>query len=345
MHRFMQKKYWRIGFFLVFVPLVLGFLLYRVRIVLLPFIMAVLVAYLLNPPVVWLEGKRVPRIPAILIVYTCLAVFIVLVVIYGIPAVIDELDHLGQAIPKLIHTVQSFSDTVQFRYSRFALPDSVRQVVDEKLAGLENELLEVARKAAGSIIALFSYVFSLVIAPVFAYYILKDLENIKKGVVNFIPRAWRSDILAILRDVDEIVGKYIRGNLTVASIVGLLTGLGMYLIGVDFALIIGFIAGVADLIPYFGPVIGAVPAIALALLESRTLALYALLVIMAVQWLEGSVINPKVLGDSLAMHPLVIIFVLLAGGELYGILGMLTAVPLVAIARVVVRYVYLKLID
>lgn len=341
----MQKKYYRIAFFLIFVPVVLGYLFYRVRIVLLPFIMAVLVAYLLNPAVNWLERKKISRIPAILIVYCCLAVIVILVFIYGIPTMVGELDQLGQAIPKLIHTVQGFSDTVQFRYTHYALPDSVRQVVDEKLLGLENELLEVARRATGSIGALFSYVLSLLIAPIFAFYILKDLENIKKSVVTFIPKAWRSDTLAILRDVDEIVGKYIRGNLTVAFIVGLLTGLGMYLVGVDFALIIGFIAGVADLIPYFGPTIGAVPAIALALLESRTLALYALLVVIAVQWLEGSVINPKVLGDSLAMHPLVIIFILLAGGELFGILGMLTAVPLVAIVRVVLRYVYLKLVD
>lgn len=345
MHRLIQKKYFRIGFFLIFLPVVLGYILYRVRIVLLPFIMAVLVAYLLNPPVAWLERKKIPRLAAILLVYVSLAIFLSIVLVYGVPAVMDELEQLGQAIPMLIHTLQEFNDKIQLRYSHYALPEGIRQVVDEKLTGLENELLEVARRTAGSIIAMFSYVFSLFIAPVFAFYILKDLENIKKSVTNFIPKAWRSDILAILRDVDEIVGKYIRGNLTVAFIVGMLTGLGMYLIGVDFALIIGFIAGLADLIPYFGPVIGAIPAVALALLKSKSLALYAILVILAVQWLEGSFINPKVLGASLSLHPLLIIFVLLAGGELYGIIGMLTAVPVVAIARVVLRYIYLKLVD
>ncbi|MFZ5639624.1 MAG: AI-2E family transporter [Bacillota bacterium] len=345
MQRLLQKKYLRIGFFLVFVPVVTGYLLYRVRIVLLPFFMAVLVAYLLNPPVYWLERKKIPRLPAIILVYAAISVAVAAIVIYGIPAVMDELDQLAGAIPKLIRTTQDFADKIQSRYTRYALPENIRQVLDEKLAGLENMLLILTRKAAGSIIIMFSYLFSLLIAPVFAFYILKDLDNINKGMINFIPKAWRSDILAIFRDVDEIVAKYIRGNLTVAFIVGLLTGLGMYIIGLDFAFTIGFVAGLADLIPYFGPVIAAVPAVSLASLESRTLALYALLVILVVQQLENSIISPKILGESLGLHPLLVIFVLLAGGELYGIIGMLTAVPIVAIVRVILRYIYLKLVD
>jgi len=345
MHRLMQKKYLRIGFFLVFLPIVTGYLLYRVRIVLLPFLMAVLLAYILNPAVVWLEGKKIPRMAAIILVYAGISIAAAVVVVFGIPAVMDELNQLGRAIPKLTGAIEHIGDTVESRYSRFALPESIRRVVDEKLAGLEDVLLEWVRRGAGGMIALFSYLFSLLIAPVFAFYILKDLENIKKGLTNFIPKAWRSDILAIIRDVDEIIGKYLRGNINVAIIVGSLTGLGMYLIGVDFAFIIGFVAGLADLIPYFGPVIGAVPAIAFALLDSKVKALYALLVILVVQQLENSVISPKVLGESLGLHPLLVIFVLLAGGQLYGIVGMLVAVPVVAIIRVVLKYIYLKLVD
>ncbi|TLM99047.1 AI-2E family transporter, partial [bacterium] len=157
MHRLLSKKYFRIAFFLVLVPLVAGYFLYRVRIVLLPFFMAVLVAYLLNPPVLWLERKKIPRLPAIVLVYAGLSLAAAAIVIYGIPAVMDELDQLVRAIPKLISITQEFTDKIQSRYTRFALPESVRQVLDEKLTGLENLLLVVARKAAGSIIALFSY--------------------------------------------------------------------------------------------------------------------------------------------------------------------------------------------
>lgn len=345
MHRLLRKKNLRIGFFLVFLPLLLGYFLYRVHIVLLPFLLAMLLAYIFNPPVVWLERQKIPRTPAIIIVYAGISLFMAILVIYGIPAVMDELNQLGRAIPELTRAMQNTGDTLESRYSRFALPESIRQVVDEKIADLENALVEIVRRSTGGIITLFSYIFSLLIAPVFAFYILKDLENIKKGLVNFIPRTWRSDTLAIFRDIDEIIGKYLRGNITVAVIVGFLTGLGMYLIGLEFAFIIGFIAGLADLVPYFGPVIGAIPAIALALLESKTMALYALLVILIVQQLENSIISPKVLGDSLGLHPLLIIFVLLAGGQLYGIIGMLLAVPVTAITRVVLKYVYLKLVD
>jgi len=139
--------------------------------------------------------------------------------------------------------------------------------------------------------------------------------------------------------------KFIRGHLLVASMVGVLTSLGLALVGVKFYLLLGIIAGIADLIPYFGPIIGAIPAVGLALLNSSQQALYVLLVMVVVQQVENNLLSPKILGDSVGLHPVVVIFVLLAGGHLFGILGMLLAVPLTAILRILVNYLYTLLVS
>jgi len=119
----------------------------------------------------------------------------------------------------------------------------------------------------------------------------------------------------------------------------------MYLIGLDFALIIGLIAGVGELVPFLGPILAAIPALSLALLVSRETAIYAAVVILIVQQLENAVISPKILGESMGLHPLTVIFAIMAGGELYGLLGILLAVPIAATLKVILRYIYLKLVD
>ena len=194
-------------------------------------------------------------------------------------------------------------------------------------------------------ITVFSYLLGLVIAPVFAFYILKEIEQIKESFIMTIPRKYRSDVLALGRDLDEIISGYLKGHLLISVIVGVLTGLGMLLIGHEFALIIGLIAGVAELVPYLGPFITAVPAVALALQTSEKTALYAVIVILVVQQLENAVISPKIFGKRIGLHPLVVIFSLLAGAEMFGFLGIILAVPVAGTIKVILRYIYLKLVE
>ncbi len=331
--------------FLIMVSIAGLYFLYRVRIVLIPFIFAFFIAYLLNPLVQFIGNKKVPRSLAILLVYLAVFGLSALVVIYGLPHIIEEFNRLGQAIPDLTGEMKKIMAYVEKRYSKSALPEGVKQVFDERIKHLEEILLGTVRAATTSLLKSFSYLLSLVIAPVFAFYMLKDIERIKESFTLTIPRKYRSDVLAIGRDLNEIMSGFFRGHLLILIITGALTGLGMYLIGLDFAFIIGIIAGVAELVPYLGPFITAVPAVALALLISRKTAVFAVIVILIVQQLENSVITPKILGKNMGLHPLVVIFTLLAGGELYGFIGILLAVPAAAAIKVILRYIYLKLVD
>jgi len=338
-----EKRTYRLAL-LVVVPLLGIYFIYLVRGILLPFVLAFLVAYLLKPIISFLERRGITRLLAICVVYLSMLGLAAGLAFYGLPRLIAELNQLGEAIPSYTRQVQELNNTLQRRYSNFALPDSVRVVIDERIAFGEKGILKFVDKSVGSLLGLFSHLFSFLLAPVLGFYILKDAEGISKKFEGSIPTRYRADVLALVRDVDQVVRSFIRGHLTVSFLVGVLTWLGMTLIGMPFALIIGIIAGISDLIPFFGPFIGAVPAVAIGLLQSWELAGYALLVIFVVQQLESNVISPKILGDSLGLHPLVIIFVLLAGGQLYGVVGMLVAVPLAASVKVIGRYVFLKLV-
>lgn len=157
-----------------------------------------------------------------------------------------------------------------------------------------------------------------------------------------IPLSKRSELLQLWEEIDEVLINFIIGNLTVALLVGSCTAFGLAMIGMDFPLLLGIITGITNIIPYFGPVIGGIPAVLLALLKSQKLAFYVIIVIVVVQQLESNFISPKVLGKSVGLHPLIVIFILLAGGELGGIVGMLIAVPLTAVLKIIVTYLFAK---
>lgn len=331
--------------FLIAVSIAGLYFLYRVRIILIPFVFAFFLAYLLNPPVQYIEKRKVPKGVAILIVYLVVFVLLVFLTVIVVPHIFTELNQLGTAIPKLIKEIQGIMAQAEKKYSRFALPEGIKQVIDERIRQFEAFLIDKVRAGTTALVNTVSYLVGLVISPVFAFYILKDIERIKESFTMTIPRKYRSDVLALGRDLDEIISGFLRGNLLISLIVGLLTGTGMYLIGLDFAFTVGLIAGVAELVPYLGPFISAIPAVALALLVSKKLAMYAVIVILIIQQLENAVLSPKILGKNLGLHPLVVIFSLLAGGELYGFVGILLAVPAAAVMKVILRYIYLKLVD
>lgn len=317
-------------------------LLYQIRGIIIPFVLAVLLAYILLPPVEFLVKRRVPINLAIILVYLMGTGGVMILILYIFPGIFSELNRFALDIPEYARSIQGNIREWQENYSRFNIPDSVRQIVDEMIVSLEEKMIEILRSSAALVVGIFSYTFSLIILPILTYYFLKDHEIITKKMVAFLPPKYREELLNLWAMINVVLRKFIYGHLTVALIVGILTGIGLALVGVDYAVTLGFIAGVADIVPYFGPIIGAVPAVCLALLQSKKLALYTALVMFIVQQIESSIISPKIISGSVGLHPLIIIFVLLLGGYLFGIWGMLAAVPITAVLRILINYLYQK---
>jgi len=316
----------------------MGYFIYLLRGIFLSLILAVVITYLLYPLVRAVEKKGVSRTSAIFIVYAAMSFIIAGLLLYGMPYIIVQLYRVAEAVPNYAAQVQEFTASLQSEYARAGIPDTLRRIIDERIGWLESILVDQAERVVETLLGLAGYVFNIILAPVFAFYLLKDIELFTDSTVSFIPPQNRTDVLALGSEISKIVDSFVRGYLLVSLIVGLLTGLALTVLNMEFALMLGIFAGLTNLIPYFGPLIGAIPAIALALLVSKWMVLKVAIVYLVIQQIESAIIGPRVIGKRVGLHPLFVILVLLAGIQLYGLTGLILSVPLAAILRVLFRF-------
>jgi len=338
-----SKKNIRVLLILI-IMMVFGYCLWLVRSGLYPFVIGLLLAYLLNPGVVYIEKKGVKRIWAIIIIYVFLFGVGSTVCTKFIPLILKELENFAKEIPNMAAIGQQMLESFQNQYQNSSLPFSMRVAFDKALISIEMELQTFTTAIVEGIINSVSYFIGIVISPVLAFYLLHDWYEIKEKLLLFLPGKWRHEIISVVRDVDKVLNGIIRGQLMIALTVGILVSTGLYILNVKFALLIGLLAGVLDIIPYFGAIIGATPAVTLALLESPILAIKVGLLFIIIHQLEGTVIGPKILGESVGLHPLSVIFFVFVGGEIGGLAGMLLGVPLAAIIKVILCHLYKLLV-
>lgn len=343
----MDKKKNKIIRLLVLLSLLLVSTYFLIRIfpIFTPFFIAFILAYLLDPLVDYLEKKGINRTGAILLIYLTLIGIISTSVVYGLPKIISELNTFADTIPHYTKQVQGYIKAFQKNYSRVDIPESIRVITDDTIKQVENYLIQIAQSAAQSFVYFFTKIFDIILAPILAFYLLKDFDYFKELLLNLLPASHKKDLLLLGQQMDKVLKSFLRGHLIVALIVGGLTALGLTLIGMEFALVLGLIAGIFNIIPYFGALFGTIPAVLLASLQSKKMALYVLLIMIIIQQLEGNVISPKILGKSLGLHPMLIIFALLAGGHLFGVLGMILAVPFTGILKILLSFILKKTME
>lgn len=340
----MKKERWR-WVFLITVILLSMFLIFSVRSILSPFVLAFILAYLLDPVVDALGRRRIGRRLSIALVFIGILLFIGLTIFIIIPKLYIELSKLTQVLPGTLQSLEVVMQDFRANFKATGLPNQVVEVLDEHLGEGESFLIHWLEEALDNLPKYLASMGLFVLSPVIAIYLLADWKRLQVGFLRIVPQRKRVAWQRVIQDISHIVRSFIRGNLIVAIIVGILCGVGVKLVGMDYALLIGVICGVFDLIPYFGPIIGAIPSVLLGLVESPIMAVKVAIVILIVQQLESSIISPKLMGDSVGLHPLWIIFALLAGGEIAGFWGMLFSVPFAAVLRVVIRHIYFWLVS
>lgn len=329
---------------LVAAVIVTVYFIWSVRSGLYPFIIALFLAYLLNPAVCYLENKGLRRTAAILALYILVFSAMIFVGARGIPLIIRELENFGRELPFMVAKGEELIQFVQSQYQNSVLPYSLRVAIDNALLAVQNDIQQFIADVVNALIGLVSHSIGLVITPILAFYLLHDWYEIKEKLLQMIPMRWHTECILTFREIDKVLSGVIRGQLTVALIVGILVTIGLEILGVRYALLIGIVAGILDIIPYFGAFIGATPAVTLALLSSPWLALKVVLLFFAIHQLEGSIIGPQIMGDNVGLHPLSVIFFLFIGGELGGIPGMLLGVPIAAVGKVFIRHMIRMLI-
>ncbi|MDQ2965013.1 MAG: AI-2E family transporter [Chloroflexota bacterium] len=330
----------------LFAAIVVAFLLYQGREALSPFVVGLLLVYLLDPPVEWLNRHGIPRWLAILIVFVVAVFVIVQSLSFMLRPLFEQIRSFADDLPGLLGGLDQF-------YRSVDLPPAIRQAADEWLAGLAERggvgigvLLPVVNVTAGFVSSIFGYL----IIPVWAFYLLKDRRQLTAGIDRSVPSEWRADVWAISRIVERVFSQWVRAQIFLGLTVGVATFVGLLILNaaVDpifgrFALLLAVIAGVFELLPIIGPILAAIPAVLLALTAGPQAALAALVLYLLVQQVENNLLVPKIQGNAVELHPSAVMFSLVVGGAIAGLLGAILALPVTAAGRNVFRYVFRRL--
>lgn len=304
--------------------------------VLLPFVIASFIAYILHPLVEWIYHQRIHKAIAILLIY----VLFLSSTSYGIyllyPRVLEQLNELHDQLPTYIHMYEQFMQDIDDSAASF--PEPIHSSIDQLVMKMERSVEQSIERTIGGLTKLFDFVFILMLIPVLVFYYLKDFTDIKIFMRQMIPGKHRKMIKGLVETIDDRFGKYIRGQFLVSAFITIASLIAYKWIGIDFALLLAIVMGIANFIPYFGPIIGAVPAIVITLTTSVQLVWLVIGSIVVIQLLENNLLSPYILGKSVRLHPIVIIFALVVGSKLFGIIGMMLAVPLLSIIVACVHY-------
>lgn len=301
-----------------------------------PFIIAGFITYLLHPIIEKLHKSGVPRPLAIFIIYLFFFGGVGYGLYKGIPLFIEQLKDLSEHLPEFTQMYRGWVAEVHNQTS--SLPNGVHERIEYGINKLEATLEAGLTSIMSSFKGILNYIILFVTIPFIVFYMLKDFRLIEKSAAFLTPSKWHESGKRFLHDVDESLGNYIRGQLFVCLIIGTLAALTLWLFKVPYPLLLGIIIGLTNVIPYFGPIIGAVPAAIIAATISVKLVLIVLAVIFALQFLEGNVLSPLIVGKTLHIHPLFIMLSLLIGGEVGGIIGLILAVPILAVLKVTILH-------
>ena len=331
------------------------YIIYELRSLIYMMLFASIIAYALSPIVGRMEDAGINRTLGIIVITTLITGGIVALLLFVIPTILREIAEFFQGFPTYFEQGRALLISLWERFFGESFPSNVQSFLDT-IAPSSATLKSIASKAikplgtllAGAftgVVGFIVWIVGLAIAPVVIFYLLRDFERIVDGAVALIPVSRKETVVSLFKEINETLGNLIRGQLLVALILSIFYSAGFYFIGVPYAVLLGFISGSANIIPYFSLVVGLIPAIVVASIHFANWVepLYVVLLFAVVQTLEGFVLTPKIVGKKVGLHPLLIILALLVGASLGGIVGVLLAVPTAAVLKVVVTHFHRKL--
>lgn len=327
-----------------------GWLLYLLQPVLTPFLLAALFAYLGDPLADRLE-RRMPRGLAVTVVFVILSLLILSMLLVLLPMLERQAAALVQKLPAYLdglrasllpwlrQTLGIEIDGVEFT----ALLDSVKQNW-QAAGGLAARMLTGVSRSG---LAVAAVMMNLVLVPVLTFYLLRDWDVLMQHVRDLLPRRHRSLVLQLAGEADEVLGAFLRGQLLVMLALGVVYAVGLSLVGLDLALLIGLLAGAVSFVPYLGFIIGVAVSLIAALMQfgEPSQALWVLAPFVVGQALESVLLTPWLVGDRIGLHPVAVIFAVMAGGQLFGFLGVLLALPAAAVVMVLLRHVHRRYLE
>ncbi|WP_211748355.1 AI-2E family transporter [Paenibacillus sp. Marseille-Q4541] len=315
------------------------------RTIVLPIVLTGVVYYLLNPLVDLLERRGLKRVYSILVLYLLIAAIITIVVLAVIPVV-------RQQVNDLIHNFPTYYANVVLQFEQLIGSEYLTQIQAAINVNFDDMIKDLSKQASSILDTTFSgiggflgilteTVLTIVTVPFILFYLLKDGKKLPKYLLSFLPTNMRPGTTRILSESNHQISSYIRGQIIVSFCIGVLLYIGYVIIGLDYALILATIASFTSIVPYLGPAIAITPALIVAAFTSPIMLLKMIAVWTIVQLVEGKFISPQIMGKSLKVHPITIIFVILTAGNLFGVVGILLAVPGYAVLKVLCTHLFL----
>lgn len=305
--------------------------------VLTPLILSLVLSILLNPLVVAIERRGLGRTPAVILVLASLFLALAALLAVLAPVITRELRPLSalaqNETPATL--LEKFKVLLRENVPWLKNPGIIAQV--QKLA--ENFINSLFQRSVSLLPGLVPVAIALVLIPFMTFFLLKDGRRIKKSFIAMLPNRYFEMAVGLLHKIDRQVGNYIRGQLLVSLCVGVLAAAALAILRVPYFLLIGVVAGLANMIPYFGPIVGGIPAVILNVVAKGRLgaALPVIAAFLMIRLIDDTLLSPNILGHSLHIHPLLVILVIFIGGEMFGVMGLLLCIPVTGVIKVIIQ--------
>lgn len=312
--------------------------------ILMPFVIALLMYYLFNPFVNYLEKKKIKRVYGVGLLFLLVIGILVVGVGAVFPFLQDQITSFVETFPdfidSIVMTVTGWIETLPFggEIESFieegesfiaSIPDNLDQYLTDGFSGLSTVMAGVT-----------NVVVTVITFPIILFFLLKDEKRFFNAVLGIVPPKWRESLIRVSSEINLQVGAYVKGQLIIASSIAVMLFIGFTIIGLEYNGVLAIIAGFTSIIPYLGPTLAFIPALVIALMDSWWMVVQLLIVWAVVQFVDGNLIEPNVMGKQLNVHPLTIIIVLLVMGDLIGLFGLIFGVPIYAILKVIVVHFF-----
>lgn len=335
--------------------LILGFLLFGLIFILFKYkiifetintlLFGIVISYIINPMVKYFENKGLKRAYAILIIYLIVLLLVILLGMIVVPQTIQQTKKLIISLPEFFRDI--FVKLTDINNKIFKQYPTVSQIMYktiqqlyQRLGNVQNYIMDAISKTGYFTSNIFSNILKLILIPVVTFYMLLDKEKCIDFIMELIPENNKTKFVDVCKDIDMAYSEFIRGRVIMAIFVGVLTTIFLLIMKVDFAIVIGILTTVGDIIPYIGPFIAVLPAFLIAFLTSPIKAIIVVIGFGLIQWVENNILAPKLLGTKVGLNPLMIIVSLIIGGGIFGVVGMILSVPFVATIKIL--YLHFK---
>ncbi|NLY20102.1 MAG: AI-2E family transporter [Tissierellia bacterium] len=307
-------------------------------------ILSIIIAYVVTPFVDLMEKKGIQRKFGIIIIYVTVVLVLGILIFIVVPKTSSEITKLTSGLPGYIDRISeqftelsdSYSDVLGSNFEK--ITDAVDNSFDMILEGFKNFMTNSISKATVFASALVGKVFGFLLTLIITFYFVVDKEKYTSYIKEKIPAKYNEDFKFLGTEINEVLYEFVRGRAILALFVGASTAIMLLILRVEFAIVIGVITCIADIIPYIGPFLGFIPAFIFALLQSPMKALWVGVFFVLLQWVENNILAPKIIGDKTGLPPLVIFLSIIIGGSVFGVWGMIISVPLTAVSIILFKF-------